>query len=132
MAALISGESVVASRVVPAPTPVLATRAMSAVSEFTRPLFHGAAHLEGQRQRVVLQLHLSRQAIGEQGPPSPLHLPELPNEPHEGRDGLGLEHSLAESGNDHGALTHTFAKGWPFTSKSYAMPSMARSTEFGF
>ena len=41
MAALISGESVVASRIVPAPTPILATRAMSAVSEFTRPLFHG-------------------------------------------------------------------------------------------
>ena len=39
MAALISGESVVASRAVPAPSPILATRAMSAVSKFTRPLF---------------------------------------------------------------------------------------------
>jgi hypothetical protein len=41
MAAFISGERVVASRVVPAPTPILATRATSAVSEFTRPLCHG-------------------------------------------------------------------------------------------
>ncbi len=30
-----------ASRVFPAPTPILATRAINAVSEFTRPLFHG-------------------------------------------------------------------------------------------